>query len=452
MDAYASVPNRILIKVIWGLAYPVALGRMFQAAAGFIDIAMVGSLGPAPTAAVGVGRQIVFIAEITMLGVIVGAQALVARAVGQGDSRQVSLVVRQALVLGAGVSLAFGTVGALLAEVLLRLVGAEGEVLSLGVIYTRIFFAGIFANMLSHIVINVLQAAGESGVAFYIVSAINVLHIIFGYTFIYGLGPLPGLGVAGAALGMVASRLVGWFIGMAILATRRWQVGLLPGTSYRPDLRLMGRIVRVGVPVALQGLGRSGASLIFLRILAAAPAATVGLAAFAIGTRMEQMSLFVASAFSVAALALVGQSLGAQQPEEAERRGWIAAWLAIAALSALGLVYFVFADPFIALFTPDPAVRVAGAIYLRILALAQPFLALGYVMSGGLQGAGDTRSPFYLTLATQWLLYLPLTYLLVVSAGWGTTGAWWATALTAAAQAVLLAWAFRRGQWKLASV
>jgi putative MATE family efflux protein len=447
-----GAPARELAGLIGRLAWPVAAGRLFQALAGFIDIAMVGSLGAAATAAVGVGRQLVFISEITMLGVIVGAQALTARAIGQADRLTASRVVRQALLMGAAASLAFGLAGALSAEALLRLVGAEGEVLRLGTAYTRIFFAGIFANMLSHIIINVMQAAGDTQASFYIVTAINLLHIVLGYGLIYGIGPLPALGVAGAAWGMVGSRLIGWFIGLGVMYAARRPVAFLPGTSFWPDWALMGRIARLGVPVALQGLARSGASLFFLRVLAAAPLATQALAAFAIGTRLEHLSLFTASGFSVAALALVGQSLGAGQAREAERRGWLAAWLAMALLSGLGLVFYIFAVPLVGLFTDDPGVQATGAVLIRVLGLSQPFLALGQVMSGGLQGAGDTRSPFYLTVLTQWLVYLPLAWVLVGPAGLGSTGAWLAIGLTALAQGVLLAAAFRRGGWKTQSV
>jgi putative MATE family efflux protein len=446
--AEAPGTTRALAGQIGRLAWPVAAGRMFQALAGFVDIAMVGSLGAAATAAVGVGRQIVFISEITMLGVIVGAQSLTARAIGQHDRVLASQVTRQALVMGAGVSAAFGLAGALASETLLRLVGAEGQVLALGTAYTRVFFTGIFANVLSHIIINTLQAAGDTTVAFYIVGAINVLHIGLGYALIYGLGPVPALGVAGAAWGMVGSRLIGWFIGLAVLASARWRVAFLPGTSFRPDWDLMGRITRLGLPVALQGLARSGASLVFLRVLATAPLATQALAAFAIGTRLEHLSLFVASAFSVAALSLVGQSLGARQPEQARRRGWLAAGLSMLALSALGLVYIIFAGPLVGLFTDDPGVRASGAVLVRVLGLSQPFLALGQVMSGALQGAGDTRSPFYFVALTQWLLYLPLGFVLTGPAGLGSTGAWWAIGLTSAAQALLLAWGFWRGRWQ----
>jgi putative MATE family efflux protein len=433
---------------VWRLAIPVAVGRVFQAAAGFIDIAMVGSLGAVAIAAVGVGRQVVFVSEITMLGVIVGSQALVARAVGAGDRMEVSRVSRQALVLGAVVSLALGAAGALAAEDLMRLVGSEGEVLTEGTTYTRIFFAGIAANMLSHVIINNLQAAGESGVAFKIVAAINVFHVLFDYVFIYGVGGFPAMGVAGAAWGMIASRFVGWLIGMAVVASGRYKVAHLPGTSFKPDLDRMRRIIRIGLPVAMQGLGRSGASLVFIRILATAPSPTVALAAYAIGSRMEQVSMFLGSSFSTAALSLVGQSLGTNERSEAERRGWVASALGVAAMSLLGVVAFAFAEPLMAAFTSDVAVQRSGVVFLQVLGLSQPFLGLAHVMSGALQGAGATRPPFLATMVSQWLVALPLAYVLVVPFDLGSSGAWWAIGAAAIVQAALLLIAFRRGGWK----
>lgn len=437
-----------LAKAVWLLAYPILFGRLVQVLATLIDIAMVGRLGAAATAAVGMGRQLTLFWELGMAGVAVGAMALTARFIGERSPENVSLVARQSLVLGALTSLFLGGLGALFSQRLLSLLGAEGEVLVLGTAYTRVYFAGFFFLMTSYLTWGLLQGAGDTLTALYIVVLINVLHVVFDYLFIYGVGILPPMGSTGAALGTIVSRLVGMFVGLAVLYSRRFRVTLLPQTSYRPDWRMMWRILRIGVPVSMQGLVTSGALLLFLRILATAPAATIGLAAYAIGLRLERISFFTASAFSVAALSLVGQSLGVDKVEKAYRSGWAAAGLGVFAVAIVGLALFFLARPIIALFTNDLQVIRAGANYLRIVAIAQPFVALTRIVSGALQGAGDTKPLLRYAVITQWLISLPLAYLLIFPLGLGVSGAWYAIAVPTVLQGLLVASRFHGGSWE----
>jgi len=437
-----------LAKTVWLLTCPVLFGRLVQTLANLIDIAMVGSLGAAATAAVGMGRQLTLFSELSMHGVVVGAMTLTAHFIGERSPQKVSVTSRQSLVMGALISLLLGGLGALFSRHLLILLGAEGEVLALGTGYTRIYFAGLVFMMTSYLPWALLQGAGDTVTAFYLLVLINVLHVVLDYLFIYGVGILPPMGVNGAALGTIVSRLVGTFVGLAVLYSRRSRVALLPGTSYRPNWRMMWRILRIGVPMSIGGMVTSGAALLFLRILAATPAATVGLAAYAIGLRLGRVSFFAASAFSVAALSLVGQNLGDGQVEEAYRSGWIAGGLGVFFMSTAGLILFFLATPLVDLFTNDPLVIRAGADYLRIVALAQPFSALTQVIGGALQGAGDTKPLLHYAVITQWLISLPLAYILIFPLGMGVSGAWYAIAASAIVQGLLVASRFQSGSWK----
>lgn len=444
----AALDNRQLFRLIVALALPVALSRLVQALAGLIDIAMVGDLGAAATAAVGTGRQLVFIAEMMMVSILSGAQAVTAQVTGQGTWDQVTVVLRHAFLLLLTFSIILGAAGYALTPWLLWLIGAEGEVLTLGIAYMRVFFLGLWAMALSHIINNVMQASGDTLTPFFVITTINILHVIFNYLFINGVAFIPALGVSGAALGQTASRFAGLLIGLVIVYSGRYRINMRRERTLRPDWEMVRRILRIGLPVTVQGLSRNGASLIILRILASAPSATVGLAAFAIGSRLMQFSYFGAHAFSTVNLILVGQSLGGGNEREAERRGWTTMRLSLIVLSVIGLVFFFLARPLVDFFTDDPAVIAAGVLFVRLLGIIQPFTALAEAMTGALQGAGDTRPPLRYTLLAQWLVSLPLAYLLTFPLGLGLTGVWIGVSISPILQGILVVYKFHSGSWK----
>lgn len=447
-DVVERHPTASLPKLIAVLAYPVALSRLFQALVGIIDIAMVGGLGAAATAAVGTGRQLVFISEMMMLSIISGAMAVTAQVTGQEGGYRATTVLRHAFILLLVVSLVLGALGYLATPLLLRLVGAQGEVFSLGVDYMHIFFAGLWAMALSHIISNIMQASGDTLTPFFIIAAINVMHVIGNYIFINGFGDIPAMGVRGAALGQVSSRFFGLLLGLGIVYSGVYRINMRQERSLAIDWQLVRRIFRIGIPVTVQGLSRNGASIVLLRIIASAPAATIGLAAFAIGTRLSQFAFFGANAFSTVSLILVGQSLGAGESSQAEQRGWVTLRFSLVLMTLIGLVFLVFAQPLVDFFTDDPAVIAAGVQFVRMLAIAQPFIALMQAVSGALQGAGDTRPPLYYTLIAQWLIAIPLAYVLTFPLGLGMAGVWIAVVVSPMVQGVLVVNKFRSGSWK----
>jgi putative MATE family efflux protein len=437
-----------LIKLILLLAYPVAFSRILQALAAIIDIAMVGGLGAAATAAVGTSRQLIFIAEMLMVSVITGAMAVTAQYIGQGLTGKAAAVLQQSFVVLAAISILLGIMGYFASPALLSLVGAEGEVWALGLDYMQLFFVGLWAMALSHLIISVMQASGDTLTPFFIFTAVNILHIVGNHIFINGLDPIPALGVRGAALGQIGSRVIGLLIGLTIIYSGWYRIDMRRQPALVIDWLLIRRIMGIGLPVTMQGLLKNGASILFLRVIATTPSATLGLAAFAIGSRLAQFALLVANAFATVALILVGQSLGAGHNRAAERRGWMTLQLSLVVMVVIGIIFFVFARPLVAFFSSDPAVIQTGVWFVRILALSQPFIALGQVLAGALQGAGDTRPPLYYTLISQWLIGLPLAYVLTFSLGLGLTGVWVAVAISPVAQGILTVNKFRSGSWK----
>jgi len=450
--------DRVLLSAIGRLAYPVVLANLLQATVGIIDIWMVSRLGTQSTAAIGMSRQLINVVLFSTAGLVVGSRTMVAQFTGARRPDMVSRVAAQSIVIMLLASLAVIVVGIVLSPAMLQGVGAGPELVSLATPYMLVFFT-LSPFLIFNFMFNaMLQGAGDMKTPLVIMVVINVIHVLFNYIFIYGVGPFPAMGVTGAAMGTMTSRFVGTLIGLGALYSGRFAVKLSREVSFRPDWSLVWRTLRIGLPVAGQNVVRTVAGLAFLWVVA--NAAAVGLeqqanvAAYSVGIQSEAFSFMPALALSVVATTLVGQAQGARDPVEAERRGRTTGLIGVFAMSAIGVVLFVFAHQIIAVFneTGDPMVAQVGVAYLRINALVEPFLALSIVMRGALGGAGDTRAPLYYTIFSQWVIRLPLSYALVMLLGIGINGAWYAMAISTVIQGVLTANRFRGNLWKLIRV
>ncbi|MFT5369161.1 MAG: Na+-driven multidrug efflux pump [Candidatus Latescibacterota bacterium] len=232
------------------------------------------------------------------------------------------------------------------------------------------------------------------------------------------------------------------------LYSGRFAITLLPDTSYRLNRDLAGRILKIGIPAGLQGLFRNGSGLIFLKFVALTTASTAALAAFSIGNQVERVVRRTSLSFGTVATTLVGQSIGAKDPDEAERRGWTTLVISILSLALMGLPVIFFAYPTMALFTDASDVIAIGILYLYAIALSEPFMCAATTAGGGLQGAGDTVPALVYTLVSQWLIRLPAAYILAFPLGYDTTGLWIALVIFSALQGILTARKFLKGEWK----
>lgn len=450
--------DRALLGVIGRLAYPVVLANLLQATVGIIDIWMVSRLGTQATAAVGMSRQLIMVFIISMAGLAVGNRTMVAQFTGAKRPDMVTRVAAQSIIVMFLVAMVLSVVGIVVGPLTLQAVGASPAVRALGVPYMQVFFALSIFMIFNFMFNAMLQGAGDMRTPLVIMVVINVIHVFFNYVFIYGVGPFPQMGVTGAAMGTMTSRFVGTMIGLGVLFSGRFAVKLPRQTSFRPDWDLIWRMLRIGLPVTGQNVVRTLSNIGFLWVVTNSAVAGLGreanVAAYSVGIQSEAFSFMPAMALSIVATTLVGQAQGARESREAERRGWMTGVIGVAAMSAIGVVLFVFAPQIIAAFNEarDPLVTEAGVAYLRINALVEPFLALSIVMRGALDGAGDTRPPLYYTILAQWIIRLPLSYALVMMTGMGISGAWYAMALATVVQGVLTANRFRTNQWKLIRV
>ncbi len=450
--------DRALLSVIGKLAYPVVLANLLQATVGIIDIWMVSRLGTEATAAIGMSRQLINVVLISTAGVAVGVRTMVAQFTGAGRPDMVSRVAAQAIIVMFLLTLVTSSVGVVFGPPMLLLVGADAETSALAAPYIQVFFTLCIFMIFNFMFNAMLQGAGDMKTPLMIMILINIIHVFFNYVFIYGAGPFPEMGVTGAALGTMTSRFVGTAVGLGVLFSGRFVVKLPRGTSFRPDWNLVWRMLRVGIPAAGQNVVRTLASLAFLWVVtnaaAPGPARQANVAAYSVGLQSESFSFMPALALSIVATTLVGQAQGAGDSAEAERRGWAVGLIGVIAMSLVGAILFLFAPQIIAVFNSagDPLVADVGIDYLRINGMVELFLALSIVMRGALDGAGDTRPPLYYTILAQWVIRLPLSYVLVMMTGVGISGAWYAMAFSTIVQGVLTANRFRTNEWKLIRV
>ena len=440
-----------LFKQVWRLALPVVLTNLLQSLVQVIDVFMVGRLGPIAIAAVGMSTAIHFLVLVMVLSVSAGAMALIAQAKGARDPQRMSVVTRQAMTSGVMLSIVLLVTGYTLAEPLLTLAnsGGDPEAVVLGTQYLRIIFLGMPFLVLNMVINRLMQGAGDTVTPLYLTGGLNILNVIFNYILMFGLGPIPALGLQGAAIGTVLARGLGVVIGLIIIYGGKNVVKILPSSTFKPDWRLIGDIFSIGVPSGIQGVFRNGSRLLVIGILTSTEVGTYGAAALAIGFQVESLAFMPVLGINVAATSLVGQSLGSWQTKDARERGNIALWLGIAVMVLLASPIIIYAPAIIRLFDPSahPIVEQAGTAYLRINTVSLPLTAVAMVANGALRGAGDSFPGMFSTMLNKALITVALAYVFAFPFGWGSTGVWLALVVGTTLDALYMALRWRGKAW-----
>ena len=431
------------------LAMPAAGELLLNMTVGLVNTYLVGHLGAASLAAVGLASQWMMMTMVLFSAVGTGATALIARMVGARDRDGANRMLWQALVLAflAG-SVPTALLG-LLAEPAVAAMGAQGEALAQGVAYLRIVSSVYMLAAVMFIGNSCLRGAGDTRTPLLVMAVVNLLNVAIAWTLINGVGGMPRLGVEGAAIGAMVGRGVGGLLVIGVLLRGRSGLALQWG-NWRLDLEPVRRMLRVGLPAGLEQLVMRLGMLVFARVVS-----SLGTAAFAahqVVLNSESLSFMPGFGFAVAATTLVGQGLGAQDEQAAERDGHTAFWIAAGFMSVMGIAFALFAPQIVGFFTDDPEVVAMGTLPLRLVGAAQPFLAAMMVFAGALRGAGETLTPLVINGAGVWLLRVPLGLLFGHVLGWGLAGIWAAMTLDMAVRGSLLFARFRQGRWKRVQV
>jgi putative MATE family efflux protein len=406
---------------------------------------MVGHLGAVAVAAVGVGLQILFAVNSVLFAFGTGALAIVARHVGAGERRQAEEALGQAIVAGTVAAVLVAIPVVVFAGPLVRFFRLEPSVADATVSFLRILMAETPAGAVVFVVASSLRGAGDTRTPLLVGGVVGALNLAVMSVLIFGGLGLPALGVTGAALGAPVAFTVGAALGLVLLARGRLRLSVR-WSPFRLDGGMVRRILRVGWPAAVENLVMQVG--FFLYVIFVSGYGTGPTAAYFIGARVLGLSFLPGLGFGVAAGALVGQHLGAGNPALAERSGWTAQAMALALMSLGGAVLFLAAGPVARLFVDDPAVVDHAVDFIHVLAVCQPLMAVDFVMSGALRGAGDTRFPLLAALIAFWVCRLGTAWLVTHVLHLDLQWLWRVVALDFAARALLKSWRFRAGVWK----
>ncbi len=449
-EAAKEETPRELHRSVWKLAWPSVLTMVLQTLNSFIDRFFVGHLGSDALAAVGIGGQVLSVLFAVGMSISAGTTALVSRAKGEDNTEEAKQAANQSLWIG--VVAAIVCVAAIwpLRRIAVGLLHVDPSAADLCVRYLSLTLLGIPALFLMLILSAVLRGLNDTVTPLRVMIGVDLIHIIGDYVLIFGHFGLPRLGLYGGAAALVISQIVGAVLYLCFL--QRTRVRGFITCLKRLDLGWAKRIMAVGGPASAQNVSQVLSAMVFTGVLAHSPEGTSAVTALTIGQTSEGIATMPGFGFAAAAETLAGQNLGADNADKAEKSGW-ASWQQGAVLMVImGAVFFVLARPFAHIFTHDPKVVPLTVAYLRITALSEPFLALGLILSGSLNGAGDTKAPAWAGITTLWGVRLPLAWLLIFHLHLGASGAWWAMTITTVLDGLIVFWLFKQGGWKKTKV
>jgi putative MATE family efflux protein len=437
------------VRAIVLLAVPMVLEMVMESVFAVVDIFFVSRLGDDAVAGVALTESLLTVIYTAALGLSIGVTATVARRIGEGDPEGAARATVQAVVLGAAVATLFGVVGLVWAEDLLRLMGANPATVAISLPYARVMLAGNIVIVLLFLLNAAFRGAGDAAIAMRVLWIANTINIVLDPLLIFGIGPFPELGVQGAAVATTIGRGTAVLLQLYTLLRlgRHLRVSL---AHLRLELAVMARIVRLSATGTLQTFIGMASWIGLVRITA--EFGSEALAGYAIAVRIILFALLPAWGLSNAAATMVGQGLGARDPERAERAVWIAAKMNLVFLGTVGVVFVAFAPAIVSLFGGTSAASAYAITCLRIVSAGFVFYAFGMVLTAAFNGAGAVWTPTIINLFCFWLWELPLAWVLAGPVGLGPNGVFTAITVAFSTLAVVSGVLFRRGRWKSVAV
>lgn len=434
-------PEPMTQRRVLNLATPIIGENLLQTAVGAVDTFMVARLGAYAVAGVGTGFEIVFFIISILSAIDIGATVLVSQAIGAGEQRRANHLARQAIVWGIILAIPVSIGMYFASPHIIFLFGTAPDVAHAATTYMQIIAATSLALLLSFVCGAVLRGAGDSRTPLAAAVLANIGNVVVAYVLIFGNFGFPALGVAGSAIGAATGRALGAAFMLVAMTFGHRAISLRGSWGWRPRITTARQIFTLGIPASLEQMLSSGAFMVLISVVALI--GTPALAAQQIAFTALSTAFLPGFAFSIAATALVGQSIGARIPADARLAWSISLRWAMVWLGVGGVVVFLLPHQIMSVFTSDTEVIDAGVSALRALSLSLPFWAVWFVSSGSLRGSGDTRTPLIVGASTMWLAVL-LAWIGVSKFDGGLGWVWLAFVITTTPAAILMWWIFRR--------
>jgi putative MATE family efflux protein len=437
---------------IWRIAWPTLLQNVFAGLQGLVDHVMVGHyVGFEGNAAIGVSWQIFIVVVVFVSSLYSGMGVLVARFAGAGDSGKVDRVVYQVFLTATFLGLAvFAPAGYLLTPALLDLVHAAPVVQAQALPYLRILF--VFSLGLLHFFMlsGALRAAGDARTPMRLGITMTLLNLGLNVILIAGLGPIPAFGTRGAAMGTVIATGAVSLYAFYLLVTGKLVVGFAGVRSFRPDWKVIGSVFRFGLPTGFQGIVMNLGGVLMIRYVGSLERSAEAQAAFAVGyNQLFSLLTWTSTALMAAAATVAGQSLGAERPERAAEAPRVATGLGLAIALPTAALFVGAPQALLGIFgMEDAGVLALGEQLLAYLALSALFITAALSYTGALQGTGDTKSPFYISLVSQLVLPLGLCAVIDLTRGLHPADIWLAIVLGHLTRCALSVGRFQQGKWR----
>ncbi len=434
------------------LAWPTMLQNLIGGLQGIVDHALVGHLvGYAGNAAIGVAIQIFIVVIAFVMSVFSGMGVLVARFAGANEPEKVNRTVYQAALAAMALwGFVLAPLGWILAPSLLGVVHAAPAVQVQALPFLRIMFVGSVGMLLFFMVSGALRAAGDARTPLRLGILLTVLNIACNVVFITGVGPAPRLGTAGAAVGSTVAGLTVSGVAGYLLFSGRLPVMWHRGMDWRPDWGIIRELFRFGLPTGVQGIAMNVAGVLLLRFIGSLALSAEAQAAYAVSyTELFSFITWTSVGLMGAAATVAGQNLGAERPDRSVRGVHVAAGIGLGLAAAIGVLFLTIPRALLGLFgMTDPAVVGLGVQLLRFLSVSGLFVTVALTYTGGLQGTGDTRSPLYISIASQIVVPLGLCAVIQATRELHPTDIWTAILLGHMTRCALSILRFRQGRWR----
>ena len=450
IEVQGRKPNKLtegkILRSLMSLAFPIIMANILQTMYQLTDTFWLGRLGANAVAAVSLSFPILFLILALGGGLTLAGTVIVSQYKGAGNQKMVDYSSSQTVFVVFFISIILAALGYVAAGPMMTLVGAGPEIYSDSVTYFQVSSLGFVFLFMFFVFQSLMRGIGNVIFPMYIVLGTVLLNLILDPLFIFGYGSIPGFGVAGAAVASIFTQAISALAGLIVLF--RGNKGIrIRFSQMKFDFKWTKKLFELGLPAGLDQSTRAGAMTVMVMLVTGFGSEMV--AAYGVGARILSLVVIPALGFSIATTSLVGQNIGARQVRRAERIGNMSSSIAFFGLSAIGMIFFFFAEPITAFFVPnDPQVIKDGALFIKIMAPSFGLLGVQQVMNGVFNGAGFTKASMMLSVFSLWIIRFPLAYMLSNKAGMGVAGIYWSFPISNLIAAATGFAYYKMGYWK----